>query len=315
MLTGLRQLESNNFIFKTISGPSGSRTRQSFIGLGGQEVHLVLGGDADDFRDIRQLVKLIEQRFEFLRRRHPEQRPRRLVRLVEIAVRNAAGQPNQIAGLGLHPNPIQFQVQHAILYQDEFVLGGMNMDGDKLAGIAVGLESEGGVRHCLGEINLTKNIPGLAGISRSVARDAFFEGCHDIRPPAGQPDATCGAPSVKQAHPHWTDRELISCKSLKSKIYASLALMTSFGEARACLDCSVPRMRLSTEAGEASAARSQPRLRAQAQRSRCSAAIARRSTTPLPRAPRTSQALPMSRIRPPSAPRLRRPRRGSRLIC
>jgi len=34
-----------------------------------------------------------------------------------------------------------------------------------------------------------------------------------------------------------TDRELISCKSLKSKIYASLALMTSFGEARACPDC------------------------------------------------------------------------------
>src|SRR5882724_3204001 len=315
MLTGLRRLESNNFIFKTIVQPSGSRTRRSFIGLGGQEVHLVLGGDADDFRDIRPIVKLIEQRFEFLRGRHPEQRSRWLVRLVEIAVRNAAGQPNQIAGLGLHPNPIQFQVQHAILDQDEFVLGGMNMDGDKLARIAVGLKSEGGVRHRLGEINLTKNIPGLAGISRSVARDAFFEGCHDTRPPAGQRDATCGAPSVKQAQPHCTDRELISCKSLKSKIYASLALMTSFGEARACPDCRVPRMRSSPEAGEASAAKSRPRLRAQAQWSRCSAAIARHSTRPLPPAPRTSQGSPMSRTRPPSAPRLQRLRRGSRSIC
>src|ERR1019366_2865917 len=56
---------------------------RSVIGFGRQEVHFVLGGDADDFCDIRQIVKLIEQRFEFLRRRHPEQRPRRLVRLVE----------------------------------------------------------------------------------------------------------------------------------------------------------------------------------------------------------------------------------------
>jgi hypothetical protein len=53
------------------------------------------------------------------------------------------------------------------------------MNGDKLAGIAVGLESEGGVRQRLGEINLSKNIPGLAGISGSVPRDAFFESCHD----------------------------------------------------------------------------------------------------------------------------------------
>src|SRR5882672_5365436 len=308
-------MKSDNFMFKAILGSGCTRTVQSLISFGRQEVHFVLGGNADDFRNIRQLVKLIEQRLEFLRRRHPEQRPRRLVRLVEIAVRNAAGQPNQIACLGLQPNPIQFQVQHAILDQDEFVLGGMNMDGDKLAGIAVGLESEGGVRHCLGEINLTKNIPGLAGISRSVARDAFFEGCHDTRPPAGQLDATCGAPSVKRAQPRCPDRELISCKSLKSKIYASLALMSSFGEASACPDCRVPRMRSSPEAGEASAARSRPRLPVQAQRSRCSAGIARRSTTPLPPAPPTSQASPMSRIRPPSAPRLRRPQAGSRSIC
>jgi hypothetical protein len=30
------------------------------VGFFGQEIHFVLGGDADDFADIRQIVKLIE---------------------------------------------------------------------------------------------------------------------------------------------------------------------------------------------------------------------------------------------------------------
>ena len=103
----------------------------------------MLGGDADDFSDIRQIVQLIEQRFEFLRRRHPEQRSCWFVGLVEIAVRNAAGKSNQISGQGLYPDAVELEVERAILNQDEFILGGMNVDRDKLAGIAIGLESEG----------------------------------------------------------------------------------------------------------------------------------------------------------------------------
>jgi hypothetical protein len=59
------------------------------------------------------------------------------------------------------------------------------MNRDKLAGIAVGLEREGGVGYRFGEVDLSEDIPGLAGIARSVPRDAFFQRCHDIGPRSG----------------------------------------------------------------------------------------------------------------------------------
>jgi hypothetical protein len=107
-------------------------------------------------------------------------------------MRNAAGQPNQISGLGLHPDAIEFQVQHAVLNQDEFVLGGMDMNRNELAGVAVGLEREGRVRHRLGEIDLAKNIPSLAGISRPVPGDAFLERRHDVHPLAANATLPAG---------------------------------------------------------------------------------------------------------------------------
>src|ERR1700688_3690181 len=108
MTTSSRQIR----VFKTNSCLQNQKAKQLSAGerrsldpllvsLRWQEVHFVLSGDADDFGDVRQIVKLIEQRFEFLRRRHPEQCPRRFVRFVEIAVWNTARQPNQIADLGL----------------------------------------------------------------------------------------------------------------------------------------------------------------------------------------------------------------------
>jgi hypothetical protein len=75
----------------------------------------------------------------------------------------------------------------------------MDVDGDKLARIAVGFEREGRVRHRFREINLAKDISGLAGISCSVPGYAFFERCHDTHPPACPVDATRGTSSVKQA--------------------------------------------------------------------------------------------------------------------
>ena len=42
------------------------------VGVFRQKIHFVLRGKTDDFRDIREIVQLVEQRFELLRRRHPE---------------------------------------------------------------------------------------------------------------------------------------------------------------------------------------------------------------------------------------------------
>jgi hypothetical protein len=56
----------------------------------------------------------------------------------------------------------------------------MHMNRHELAGIAVGLESKGGVGNRLGEIDLPENIPGFAAVSLSVQRDAFFERRHEM---------------------------------------------------------------------------------------------------------------------------------------
>jgi hypothetical protein len=98
--------------------------RNLLVGFRRQEIHFMLGGNPHDLGDVAEIVELVEQRFQLLCRRDPEQRPRRFVRLVEIAVRNAARQPHQIAGLGLHPDTVELEVERAILYQDEFLLGG-----------------------------------------------------------------------------------------------------------------------------------------------------------------------------------------------
>ena len=58
-------------------------------------------------------------------------------------MRNAARQANQIAGLGLHPDAVELEVEHAFLHQDELILGRMNVHRHELAGFAVGLEGKG----------------------------------------------------------------------------------------------------------------------------------------------------------------------------
>jgi hypothetical protein len=56
----------------------------------------------------------------------------------------------------------------------------MNVDRDKLPRLAVGLKGEGRVGYRLRKINLTEDVPGLAGKSLSIPGNAFFECCHDI---------------------------------------------------------------------------------------------------------------------------------------
>ena len=138
----------------------------------------MLSGKADNFLDIRQVVELIEQRLQLLRRRHPEQGTSRLVGFIEIAVGNAAGHPHQVARRRLHPNPVKFKIQYTLLNQDELVLGRVNMDRYKLPRIAVGLESESGVCYRLREVDLSQDIPALAQITRSISGNALFKCRH-----------------------------------------------------------------------------------------------------------------------------------------
>lgn len=126
----------------------------------------MVGRHPDNSFDVAHVMKLLEQRFELLCRRYPEQCPGGFVRFVEIAMRNAARQPHQIAGKGADPLAIEFEIEHALLYQDELFLGGMDMHRHKLAGIAIGLESEGGLGDGLREVDLSEDVPGGAAIAR-----------------------------------------------------------------------------------------------------------------------------------------------------
>ena len=51
----------------------------SIVGFGWQKIHFVIGGDAHDLGWIGEVVKLVEERFQFLHRGNPEQGARRLV--------------------------------------------------------------------------------------------------------------------------------------------------------------------------------------------------------------------------------------------
>src|SRR5437762_6542848 len=93
-------------------------------------------------------------------------------------MRNTARQANQIAGLGLHPDAVELEIQYTFLHQDELILRWMNVHWHELAGFAVGLKRKGGIGHGLGEVDLTKNIPGLAAVTGAVGGDAFFECRH-----------------------------------------------------------------------------------------------------------------------------------------
>src|SRR5579862_18982 len=95
-------------------------------------------------------------------------------------MRNAARHAHEVTGLGLHPDAIELEVEHAFLHQDELVLGRVDMHRHELPGLAVGLESEGGIGHGLGEVDLTQDVPGLALETLAVARDAFLECRHDV---------------------------------------------------------------------------------------------------------------------------------------
>jgi hypothetical protein len=58
MLTGPEYLKSKTFISKIISLLVACR---SIVGLGRQEIDFVLGGNADDFRDIRQIFQVLPE--------------------------------------------------------------------------------------------------------------------------------------------------------------------------------------------------------------------------------------------------------------
>src|SRR5271169_436517 len=98
------------------------------------------------------------------------------------------------------------------------------MNWDKLAWIAVGLECESGIGQRLRKIDLPKDIPAFAGITRSIPRNAFLKRCH-----------VAILPLNRRYFLQLDDRALrlsstavrftaclawICCKNLKYKIYA-----------------------------------------------------------------------------------------------
>ena len=87
-----------------------------------QKVDVVKGREPKDFGHVGQSVQRLEQILELSGRRDPEERPGRLVGLVEIAVRNPAWHAYQITSLGDAPHPIKLQRQLPFLHENKLVL-------------------------------------------------------------------------------------------------------------------------------------------------------------------------------------------------
>jgi hypothetical protein len=109
------------------------------VGFFRQKIHLMLCRDANDFSDVGKVVKMIEQRLQFLRWGDPEHRAGGFFRFVEITARQAY----EVAGPGPNPNAIELQVKHTLLHENELLLRWMDVNRHKLTGVAVGLKSEG----------------------------------------------------------------------------------------------------------------------------------------------------------------------------
>ena len=80
------------------------------------------GREPKDFGHVGQSVQRPEQILEPSGGGDPEERPGRLVGLVEIAVRDPARHAHQITGLGDAPHPIKLQRQLPLLHENKLVL-------------------------------------------------------------------------------------------------------------------------------------------------------------------------------------------------
>ena len=140
-----------------------------------QKVDVVKGREPEDFGHVGQSVQRLEQILELSGWRDPEERPGRLVGLVEIAVWNPAWHAYQITGLGDAPHPIKVQRQLPFLHENKLALGRVNMDRDELSGIAVGFEREGAVADRFREIALAQDVPADSRKALSVPRKAPFQ--------------------------------------------------------------------------------------------------------------------------------------------
>ena len=140
-----------------------------------QKVDVVKGREPKDFRHVGQSVPRLEQILALSGRRDPEERPGRLVGLVEIAVRNPAWHAYQITSLGDAPHPIKLQRQLPFLHENKLVLGRVNMDRNELIRIAVGFEREDAIADRFREIALAQDVPADAREALSVPRNAPFQ--------------------------------------------------------------------------------------------------------------------------------------------
>src|SRR5207237_10009688 len=81
--------------------------------------------------EIAEIVQAVEQLAQPSRRRDPEQRARLNILTVVVAVRPAARHAHEVAGLGLGPGTLEIEIERALEYVDELVLGRMDVGRHK----------------------------------------------------------------------------------------------------------------------------------------------------------------------------------------
>ena len=96
-----------------------------------------------------------------------------------MACSSALGEPqvhaHEVAGLGLHPDAVELEVEHAFLHQDELLLGRMDVHRHELAGIAVRLEGKACRTARLGKIALPEDVQLAPIIGLTVAGDVALQ--------------------------------------------------------------------------------------------------------------------------------------------
>ncbi len=126
-----------------------------------QEHHLVAGGERDHLvrRLLLHAVDRPEQVVQLARGRDPEEAFHRLVGLVENAMGDVHGQPDEVAGAGREVLAVDQQVETALEDVDELVLRGMDMRRHEGARWECGVPGERILAQLLGYVNLAQDIP------------------------------------------------------------------------------------------------------------------------------------------------------------
>ena len=108
-----------------------------------EEVHLARRGLAHHGRRVVEIVQHVEQLAQAPTRRDPEQRPRRRVAQVVVAVRDAGGHTHEVADARFMAPAVEVKDEPILDDEDEFILRRVHVRRHVGARRVVGLEGEG----------------------------------------------------------------------------------------------------------------------------------------------------------------------------